>query len=460
MFSYVYAGDNPSDLGYSSGLLATPPQSGSLLTANGNFENNVVVGSVQWNFELSHGAKVYGGLVGANGQALTPSVCGGMAAVCELGQQGERAALSIPWKCIFAGPAVLECAVLSYFGVSKVLQGLGALAYGTYNIVAGEDLATLTNAHASGADKFLAVVDLASNAIVFVPFGGTEVEASRVAEKLALEELHGATEVTVHELSYADAFELDVESGGCGCFPGATGVLTPHGLAAIASLDVGDLVMAEDPATGKVEPEKVKAVIDDGIRPLMQVRLRDGSSLSVTTNHPFFVDSGTGIATPAWVQAGDLRVGDRIRTASGQDVSVVALRYHTGQAHVYTLTVAADHDFFVGSAAVLVHNSSVCRINAGELPAPDQQAVSDVMNQIANNTRPPGKLGDNWGAAFKNLGGDLPTEPLGYYHEYTALPPGATQRGLLRVVTGGQGEVYFTWTHYGKTGAPAFVQVR
>jgi len=142
----------------------------------------------------------------------------------------------------------------------------------------------------------------------------------------------------------------------CGCFPGGTGVLTPHGLAAIASLHVGDLVLAEDPAAGKVEPEKVKAVIDDGLQPLMQVRLSDGSSLSVTTNHPFYVDGGPGIATPQWVSAGDLRLGDRIRTASGRDLVVTNLWDDVGSAHVYTLTIAVDHDFFVGTARVLVHN--------------------------------------------------------------------------------------------------------
>jgi hypothetical protein len=82
----------------------------------------------------------------------------------------------------------------------------------------------------------------------------------------------------------------------------------------------------------------------------------------VTTNHPFYVDSGPGIVTSAWVHAGDLRVGDRIRTESGRDVTVVGLRYHAGQAHVYTLTVATDHDFFVGSAGVLVHNA-ICPIH-------------------------------------------------------------------------------------------------
>jgi len=37
---------------------------------------------------------------------------------------------------------------------------------------------------------------------------------------------------------------------------------------------------------------------------------------------------------------------------------VVGLRRNVGQAVVYTLTVAKDHTFFVGSARVLVHNAT------------------------------------------------------------------------------------------------------
>ena len=145
--------------------------------------------------------------------------------------------------------------------------------------------------------------------------------------------------------------------GGCGCFPAGTGVLTPHGLMAIASLHAGDTVLAEDTKTGRVEPERVRAAIDDGVRPTIAVGLSDGSSLQVTTNHPFYVDGGPGIAGPEWLAAGDLQLGDRLRTEDGRDVTVTALRYHAGYAHVYTLTVAADHDYFVGGSGVLVHNN-------------------------------------------------------------------------------------------------------
>jgi len=59
-----------------------------------------------------------------------------------------------------------------------------------------------------------------------------------------------------------------------------------------------------------------------------------------------------------WVLAGQLHTGDRLRTIRGTQVQVVELRYHVGRAAVYTLTVAKDHTFFVGSARVLVHNSN------------------------------------------------------------------------------------------------------
>jgi hypothetical protein len=142
----------------------------------------------------------------------------------------------------------------------------------------------------------------------------------------------------------------------CGCFPGQTKVATPHGGQAIATITVGELVLAEDPATGKIAPEPVLALIDDGIKPLMAVGFSDESSLRVTINHPFYVDSSPVRAEAGWIQAGELRLGDRVRTASGHDLTVTSLRYHVGWAHVYTLTVAADHDFFVGSAGLLVHN--------------------------------------------------------------------------------------------------------
>jgi hypothetical protein len=152
---------------------------------------------------------------------------------------------------------------------------------------------------------------------------------------------------------------------GCGCFPSDTMVDTPKGGRAIDTLKVGDQVLAKDPATGKVEAEPIQAVIDDGIKPLMAVGLSDGSSLKVTTNHPFYVDQSAVRVQAGWVQAGNLRLGDRLRAADLQDVTIVGLRYSVGYVHVYTLTVAHDHDFFVGTAQVLAHDCEVRTYDPG-----------------------------------------------------------------------------------------------
>ena len=140
------------------------------------------------------------------------------------------------------------------------------------------------------------------------------------------------------------------------CFPAGTRVATVGGSVPIDRLHVGDTVLAEDTKSGKVRPERVLAVIDDGVKPTLALNLSDGSSLRVTANHPFYVDGGPGIAHPEWLAAGNLQAGDRLRTKGGKDVTILQVRYHAGYAHVYTLTVATDHDFFVGAAGALVHN--------------------------------------------------------------------------------------------------------
>ncbi len=54
------------------------------------------------------------------------------------------------------------------------------------------------------------------------------------------------------------------------------------------------------------------------------------------------------------------------------------------------------------------------------------------------------------GATFGNYEGLLPTQPRGYYREYTVETPGARTRGARRIVTGGTPpEVwYYTDDHY------------
>ena len=52
------------------------------------------------------------------------------------------------------------------------------------------------------------------------------------------------------------------------------------------------------------------------------------------------------------------------------------------------------------------------------------------------------------GAVFQNREGLLPQRPAGHYREYTVETPGSDDRGARRIVTGADGERYYTDDHY------------
>ncbi|MFJ2474647.1 ribonuclease domain-containing protein [Streptomyces sp. NPDC087659] len=52
------------------------------------------------------------------------------------------------------------------------------------------------------------------------------------------------------------------------------------------------------------------------------------------------------------------------------------------------------------------------------------------------------------GSTFGDFEGILPERERGYYREYTVPTPGERDRGARRIVTGREGEVYYTDDHY------------
>lgn len=53
------------------------------------------------------------------------------------------------------------------------------------------------------------------------------------------------------------------------------------------------------------------------------------------------------------------------------------------------------------------------------------------------------------GVVFQNREGVLPSQSSGYYHEYTVITPGSSDRGARRIVTGKKtDEDYYTSDHY------------
>jgi len=75
-----------------------------------------------------------------------------------------------------------------------------------------------------------------------------------------------------------------------------------------------------------------------------------------------------------------LRVGDRLREVDGTEAVVAGLRRNVGQAVVYTLTVAKDHTFFVGTSKVLVHNCAKASFPIP--PTPGGMSTAEFGQQV------------------------------------------------------------------------------
>nr|WP_307813130.1 polymorphic toxin-type HINT domain-containing protein [Streptomyces sp. N35] len=142
------------------------------------------------------------------------------------------------------------------------------------------------------------------------------------------------------------------------CFVAGTMVLLASGAAkAIDDVDLGDVVLATDPKTGKRGPRKVTSIIvtdEDRFFNELSIATDDGvEELTATFEHPFWSPS-----EGKWVNAGKLRPGMTLLTDDGDSVIVTANRAFTKRERTYNLTVDDLHTFYVlaGETPVLVHN--------------------------------------------------------------------------------------------------------
>ena len=90
---------------------------------------------------------------------------------------------------------------------------------------------------------------------------------------------------------------------------------------------------------------------------------------------------------------------------------------------------------------------------SGDPAPPAVVALSSLPPQAADTVRlieqgGPFPYPSNDGVVFHNNEHLLPSEPDGYYHEYTVPTPGSQTRGARRMITGRDGQYYYTGDHY------------
>ncbi|MFJ4580485.1 RICIN domain-containing protein [Streptomyces echinatus] len=148
-------------------------------------------------------------------------------------------------------------------------------------------------------------------------------------------------------------------------FPGTTQVLMADGTTKqIQDVRVDDEVLATDPESGRTEDHTVTRTIytpDD--TEFADITISAGNArITATQHHPFWSPSAH-----RWIDAGDLKRGQTLRTSDGRAVTVVSvLRYHRLHS-AYNLSVDNLHTYYVvaGDTPVLVHNTSCTDVALG-----------------------------------------------------------------------------------------------
>ncbi len=200
-------------------------------------------------------------------------------------------------------------------------------------------------------------------AATVLPFVG-EIKPELGLGKATLE----AGEVAGRDIASSEANAFGKAFSCLHSFTPDTPVLTRAGLLPIASLSVGQDVLAYNETKGQNEYQPVQQVFinQDPQVTFLQV---DQELVTTTPEHPFYVKAqsddqarpkpiGHENLNEHWVGAGHLKVGDKIQKADGGFGVVKYVNTVTQTRTMYNLEVRDAHTFFVGTRGWLVHNAS------------------------------------------------------------------------------------------------------
>ena len=179
-------------------------------------------------------------------------------------------------------------------------------------------------------------------------------------------------------------------------FSGDTMVTTTTGYQAIATISIGDYVLAYHEVEGTLGYYPVLAEWAHEDTVIIELVI-DGEVIFTTPDHPFYTEQGD------WLPAAALQVGDEIRQADWDSGTVETITFIASPQTMYNFTVATAHTYFVGVGQWLVHNACPLRNNIGAQPG--VQAHHLIPNQLQNHpfVQQATKGGWNQNAAYNGM---------------------------------------------------------
>ncbi|MER6591182.1 SpvB/TcaC N-terminal domain-containing protein [Micromonospora purpureochromogenes] len=297
-----------------------------------------------------------------------------------------------PWNRVLGGVklvgGVAEAAAGVALGAATSWTGVGAVAGGAVavhgvdvaisgarQLFSGEESSSFTSSGLQAAGVSKSNAELIDAGISIVGSAGASMATSAIkGAATAAPKVAAAAADDVAARAVPSTAEKVVETAakipcvGNSFAAGTRVVMADGSTKPIEDVRTGDLVLAEDPETGERGPREVThLIIGQGVKHLVDVEV-NGEVITATDKHPFWV-----VGAGAWVDAGDLALGDVVRLADGRTAMVDGAAPYSRVDRVHNLTVAGIHTFYVvtgdgrAADAVLVHNSGPCSVNAKAL---------------------------------------------------------------------------------------------
>ncbi|MEU5942367.1 polymorphic toxin-type HINT domain-containing protein [Micromonospora sp. NPDC047548] len=170
---------------------------------------------------------------------------------------------------------------------------------------------------------------------------------------------------------------------GCHSFtPGTLVLLADGSVRPIEKLKPGDRVLTANVSKAKFEAHTVVAThVNQDVLLANLILSVDGRRelVETTQNHPFW-----SVSRGDWIEASQLKVGERLLAADGRQATVREVVSYTGNQKMHDLTVESTHTYHVvvGGSPILVHNSSAyaCEVKISRATHPESaQHIEDAQ---------------------------------------------------------------------------------
>ena len=182
------------------------------------------------------------------------------------------------------------------------------------------------------------------------------------------------------------------------CFVAGTSILTSIGYVAIENIQIGDMVWAENPETGKKALKKVVQTFENETNELVHVFV-NGEEIITTPEHPFYVSN------KGWISSIELRAGDILVRQNGEYCIVEKIQHEILESpiKVYNFEVSDFHTYFVGASSILVHN--LCTQNPSSRAAMREakRSVNIPMSQKPDIIQKVKMVGENGRTVFAKM---------------------------------------------------------